>query len=100
MRIVSQNTAKRLKSFGIPLVKQLVDHGPDVIALQEITEAQADGWSELLGRVGVSGLSAPHPTIPYARGWRPRFRRRPALRHLGRAAGGVVPHRACRTWRN
>ena len=52
LRVASQNVAKRLNSSGRQLIAKVAEHNVDIVALQEITSAQADGWCALLAAEG------------------------------------------------
>lgn len=56
LRIVSQNVAKRFRKSGPSLIARLVELRPDVVALQEVTSSQVDGWCEALAAVGLSSF--------------------------------------------
>lgn len=52
MLVVSQNVAKRLRSSGHLLVAKFRARGADVVALQEVTRSQVEGWCALLADAG------------------------------------------------
>jgi exonuclease III len=56
LRIVSQNVAKRLPKSGHAIVRNLLNYEADVVALQEITIGQVDGWCSLLSSAGYGNV--------------------------------------------
>lgn len=53
---MSQNVAKRLPSSGSAIIGKLRDHRADIIALQEVTLGQVDGWATLLSTAGYENV--------------------------------------------
>ena len=55
-RIAPQNVAKRLPKSGAALVAKLKGLDADVIALQEVTLNQVEGWCSLLSNAGYNNV--------------------------------------------
>jgi exonuclease III len=71
MKIVSANVNGRVKSAARRQLDAVLEHEPDVVALQEVTTGNYSDWCQGLTRAGYSVLSTvdpvalPYPPPPY-----------------------------------